>query len=190
MSSNIQTPLFLAPISSTQGDETSKGLVTLNLDEIFGDCFFTPDGETVFLSETADPNALLPSGEKQPAPIASRLVTSSQQQDEAAVSNFVPFAQGGGIATTGLQNPDARATVMGQGSSSDGVAQPNTSNTLKTATVPYMIQPPQQRHHLQFATPAYSLSKRKHMTLSAAARERRMSDQQKTERRYPIFSFF
>lgn len=55
------------------------------------------------------------------------------------------------------------------------------------ASVPYMSQPPQQRHHLQFATPTYPLSKRKTMSLSAAARERRMSDQQKSERRFVTY---
>lgn len=98
---NIQAPLFLPPVSSSQADETSRGLVTLNLDEIFGDCFFTPDGETVFLSETADPDAILPSGETQPAPVASRPVPSSlpqeqqQQQQEQQVA-FVPFLQAEG----------------------------------------------------------------------------------------------
>jgi len=170
MSSNIQAPLFLPSIMSSQADQASKqGLITLNLDEIFGDCFFTPDGETVFLSETADPHAILSSGESQPAPFASRPVPSQQEA-------YVPFSQGGGIATTGLQNPNARATVMGQSSDMNGIA-PNTA-------APYLTQqPPQQRHHLQFATPAYPLSKRKNMSLSATARERRMSDQQKSERR-------
>jgi len=168
MSSNIQAPLFLPPLSS-QADQATRGLVSLNLDEIFGDCFFTPDGDTVFLSEAADPDAIMPSGESHPAPVASRPIPSQQE-------TFVPYSQGGGITTTGLHNPNAPATVMGRPA--------ETSVNAANISAQYMVQPPQQRHHLQFATPAYPVPKRKNMSLSAAARERRMSDQQKSERRY------
>ena len=164
---NIQAPLFHS--AYVQADQTSGGEVTLNLDEIFGDCFFTPDGNTIFLSETNDPDALLTSGESHPAPVASRPLPSQQE-------TFVPFSQGGGIATTGLQNPNALSTVMGR--------PLDTHFTAGNASAQYLAQPPQQRHHLQFATSAYPLTKRKNMSLSAAARERRMSDQQKSERRY------
>jgi hypothetical protein len=165
--SSVQPPLFLAPLS-TQADNATRNLVTLNLDEIFGDCFFTPDGDTVFLSETTDPDDILPSGESNPAPVASRPLPTQQEA-------FVPFSQGGGIATTGLQDPTAMATIMGR---------PSDMNHVANSTAHYIpAQPPQQRHHLQFAMPAYPTTKRKNVSMSAAARERRMSDQQKSERR-------
>ena len=48
---NVQTPLFIPASSAAAGPKGSApgGAPSLNIDDIFGDCFFTPSGETVFL---------------------------------------------------------------------------------------------------------------------------------------------
>ena len=53
---NVQTPLFVPASSSNsaiKGSGSNGAAVapgtSLNIDDIFGDCFFTPNGETVFL---------------------------------------------------------------------------------------------------------------------------------------------
>mmetsp|Transcript_19429 Transcript_19429/g.27340 ORF Transcript_19429/g.27340 Transcript_19429/m.27340 type:complete len:605 (-) Transcript_19429:533-2347(-) len=53
----VTVPQFVpAPLSSqAQMAVSTKGSpATLNLDDIFGDCFFTPEGDAVFLSENSD----------------------------------------------------------------------------------------------------------------------------------------
>lgn len=197
----VQAPTFLAPLSSqTQHAVQTKGTPsTLNLDDIFEDCFFTPDGDAVFLSETGDSidaaegateamQGIQVSGETVVSQVASRPVTTpavqqvqpnpiaapmvgapvTQQVAPAPVTQFAPVAMAGGISTTGLLQPTGeRATVMG--------AAPLSSAPPKLAP---MAAPPQQKHHLQYAT---NIPKRR--GTAASARERKMSDQQKTERR-------
>lgn len=130
---------------------------TLNLDDIFGDCFFTPEGEAIFLSENpqlqqqvqqqqqltqqqqqlaaaaaqaqAQAQGLVPSGESAPSQNASR----------PAGAGYQPVPQAGGITTTGLHRPNASATVMGNATAAPAPAQ-----------VPF-AQAPQRSHHLQYA---------------------------------------
>ena len=204
---HVQAPTFLAPLSSqTQHAIQTKGTpATLNLDDIFEDCFFTPDGDAVFLSETADSTdgaagataamqGIQVSGESVVSNVASRpLATPAVAQVQpnpvvaatqaipttqppvaptpAPLAQFAPVPLGGGIATTGLLQPQGeRATVMGE--------TPLSSAPPKLTP---MTAPPQQKHHLQYAIPATSIPKRR--GTAASARERKMSDQQKTERR-------
>ena len=112
---------------------------------------FTPDGDTVFLSEEQD---ALGSGEKAVTNIASRQVGDK----------FVPVEKGGGLYTTQLHDREKKALQMG--SASVGV-QP-------TSSVPFS-KDPQQRHHLQYAMPKKKSSSR--------TSDRKMSEQQKVERR-------
>jgi PAS domain S-box-containing protein len=115
--------------SSAQAAIAARGTpATLNLDDIFGDVMFTPDGDTVFLSEEQD---VLNSGEKEIAPMASKKLGDT----------FVPSKIGGGLRTTQLDQSGKPALVMG---AADGVEL--------TAPVPYK-KPPQERHHLQYAMP-------------------------------------
>lgn len=204
---HVQAPTFLAPLSSqTQHAIQTKGTpATLNLDDIFEDCFFTPDGDAVFLSETTDSTdvaagataamqGIQVSGETivsnvasrplmtpavqqvQPNPVSVGVVTQGQPgvvPTPAPVTQFAQVPLGGGIATTGLlQAPGERATVM-------GTATPLSSAPPKLTP---MVAPPQQKHHLQYAIPASGMPKRR--GTAASARERKMSDQQKTERRW------
>jgi len=168
---------FAQPLSSTteQAVQRQEEPVTLNLDDIFGNYFFMPDSEAVFLSETETPGAILSSGEIITAPVASRPVPMVVQSAPPQ-QTFVPVPLAGGIATTGLQNPNAISTVMGP-----------PVNGAPVPSVP-IAQPPQQRHHLQFATVTSTGASVKPNKGSAAgssvsARERKMNDQQKSERR-------
>ena len=195
--------------ASTAAAVASRGTpATLNLDDIFGDCFFTPEGDAVFLGDQAgggaggaqDGGGVVASAEavptrmaSRPAPAAAGAGASAPAPASAAggssggtPANYVPVSYGGGIATTGLDNPSqAKSTVM-------GTAPTPTAGAPKP--VPF-VQPPQQRHHLQYATPAMlggartmpaGGAKRKTSTGSSsvgARNDRKMSDKQKVERR-------
>ena len=154
-SQNIRPPQFVAAglpglSASAAAAVQSRGTPsTLNLDDIFGDCFFTPEGEAVFLSENPQmqqaqqqqqqqqqitqqqlgQGSIVASGESAPAQNASR----------PTQTGYVSVPQGGGIATTGLHKPKTVATVMGS----------NTGGTAPSQ-VPY-AQAPQRPHHLQYA---------------------------------------
>lgn len=150
---------------------------TLNLDDIFGDVFFTPDGDTVFMGEEQEEKAVLPSGEKNVA------ATASRPQGQA----YVPVPQAGGLHTTNLDRPGERALAMG----ASGQAAP-------TPSIPFQ-QPPQQSHHMQFAMPNAPVAPQSEQkkrsrstasTASARSAERKMSEQQKVERRYVLLIFF
>jgi hypothetical protein len=127
----------------------------MNLDDIFGDVMFTPDGDTVFLSEQQE-GELLNSGEgANVATMASRAGKDGK---------FEKVQKGGGLYTTDLVDPSKAALTMG--ASADGV-QP-------TAAAPYK-RTPQAEHHLQYAAP-----KKKKGSRSS---DRKMSEAQKVERR-------
>jgi PAS domain S-box-containing protein len=175
MSIPPQAPLFANNVpnlsaSASQAVAQRGTPATLNLDDIFGDVFFTPDGDTVFMGEQQEEKSLLPSGEKNVANVASR------PQGQA----FVPVPQAGGLHTTNLDRPGERALAMGV----SGQAAP-------TPAIPFQ-HPPQQTHHMQFAMPNAPVApqpaqkKRSRSTSSAASArsaERKMSEQQKVERR-------
>lgn len=147
-------PLFSSSDLSapTQAAVAQRGTpATLNLDDIFGDVMFTPEGDTVFLSEEQE---AMPSGEATVTTMASKL-----QGD----GNFAPVNKGGGLYTTQLAEREKPSLVMG--SAAPGVKE--------TAAVPFK-KAPQERHHLQYALP-----KKK----SSRSSDRKMSEQQKVERR-------
>ena len=154
----FEAPTFVPPLSSAaQHAIATRGTPsTLNLQEIFGDCFFTPDGDAVFLTEEDESmkDNYQMSGEVAWTNYASRPVagggggvpsqstsSSSQQLLQQQQKQFAPVPIAGGIATTGLSDPKARATVMG--------TAPNGG--ASSVSVP-IVNPPQQKHHIQFAT--------------------------------------
>lgn len=201
--------------ASTAAAVASRGTpATLNLDDIFGDCFFTPEGDAVFLGDQAEGGAdgsqsgggVVASAEAVPTRMASRpapnaaaapapagaagaaAAASGGGGGGTAPSSYVPVSYGGGISTTGLDNPSqAKSTVMG------ATAAPSAAGAAPAPKPVPFVQPPQQRHHLQYATPAMlgaartmpaGGAKRKTSTGSAGARsDRKMSDKQKVERR-------
>lgn len=172
---NIVPPTFIAPLSQqTQHAVNSRGTPsTLNLDDIFGDCFFTPEGDQIFLSENQ-----VAGTNNQSAPVdiqtSGETVVSNNASKPVGVAapgvaqQFAPVPYAGGIATTGLSNTGpTRASTMGP-------AMVNTEQKIMP-----MAAPPQQRHHLQYAM--VDTTRRK--VSSTSSRDRKMSDQQKSERR-------
>ena len=161
---SVPPPLF----SASHGGSTSapksagfnKNAAQLNLDDIFGDVVFTPDGDTVFLSEQGndddDEGGLLNSGETGGFSTMARKATADGQ--------FVPVQQGGGLYTTNLYDNSKAALTMGK---------PDEAGQA-TAPVPFK-HAPQAAHHLQYAAP----KKKK----SGSRNDRKMSEQQKSERR-------
>jgi hypothetical protein len=164
---NGPPPLF-APGSGQMNNGMSMGrgsaAAVLNLDDIFGDVMFTPDGDTVFLSEQAS-DELLNSGE------GNQVATMASKPDENG--NFRPTAAAGGLYTTQLHEGDKPALTM-------GAAAPDVQ---KTAPVPFKSAP-QAGHHLQYAAP------KKKRTAAEKSADRKMSEQQKVERRYVSFVLF
>lgn len=187
----VQPPQFLAPLSQhSQHAVSTRGTPgTLNLDDIFGDCFFTPEGDTVFLSDqnqnepqgsgddTTQILSVQPSGENVVSSSASRPITT---HPTSGTTQFVPVPYAGGISTTGLDrsNNAIKATTMGAAPQASEGQQVNGINQ-ETKLMP-MAAPPQQRHHLQYAMVNTTNRKK---TTSGSTRDRRMSDQQKSERR-------
>ena len=113
---------------STQAAVNQRGTpATLNLDDIFGDVMFTPEGDTVFLSE----EQALASGERDITTMASK----------PRGDRYVPVQRGGGLYTTQLHEREKASTTMG----SAGMAPSYQSVPFKKA--------PQERHHLQYALP-------------------------------------
>lgn len=191
--------------ASTAAAVASRGTpATLNLDDIFGDCFFTPEGDAVFLGDQAEGGAegsqggggVVASAEAVPTRMASRPAPDAAAAPAPAApagggtapSSYVPVSYGGGISTTGLDNPSqSKSTVMG------AATAPSAAGVAPAPKPVPFVQPPQQRHHLQYATPAMlgaartmpaGGAKSKTSTGSAGARsDRKMSDKQKVERR-------
>ena len=166
---NVNPPLFTSKdlSASAQAAVAQRGMpATLNLDDIFGDVVFTPDGDTVFRSEVG--------GDQQGLLQASGEGTNVSHTASRPTANgtFAPVPQGGGLYTTALAEAGKLALAMGKA----GDAVPTT------APVPFQ-QAPQQQHHLQYATAAAASKKRK-AGADARASDRKMSEQQKVERRY------
>ena len=152
----VPPPLFSSGLSSqTAAAVASRGNpATLNLDDIFGDVAFTPDGETVFLSEEAKNDEILNSGE------GDAVAACASRPNEDGTFSAVP--QAGGLYTTNLY--DASKPSLTMGAAADGVQ--------RTDAVPFK-HTPQAAHHLQYAAPKKKKSRG----------DRKMNEQQKNERR-------
>eukprot|EP00571_Detonula_confervacea_P012375 CAMPEP_0172302696 /NCGR_PEP_ID=MMETSP1058-20130122/4351_1 /TAXON_ID=83371 /ORGANISM="Detonula confervacea, Strain CCMP 353" /LENGTH=453 /DNA_ID=CAMNT_0013013271 /DNA_START=62 /DNA_END=1423 /DNA_ORIENTATION=- len=166
---NIRPPQFIAAgvpglsASATAAVQSRGTPSTLNLDDIFGDCFFTPEGEAIFLSENPQLQHQVQQQQQlnqqqqqlnqqhqqvqhqaqqqqqlaQGALLASGEAAPSQNASRpAGAAGYVP----GGIVTTGLHKPKAAVTVMG-----------NASGNAAPPTVAPFAQAPQRPHHLQYA---------------------------------------
>jgi hypothetical protein len=130
-------PPFFAPAHESNKSSASKATTgrsgpQLNLDDIFGDVVFTPDGDTVFLSEQND-DEILNSGEKEVTTMASKPAEDGQ---------FKAVSKAGGLYTTDLHDGSKPALTMG--ALSEGVQQ--------IEAVPFK-HAPQLGHHLQYAAP-------------------------------------
>ena len=149
--------------ASAQAAIAAKGdPATLNLDDIFGDVVFTPDGDTVFLSEQAGLGGAINSGEGE---------TVKMGASKATASGFAVVAQGGGLATTQLGKTGLPALVMGTAA----------AGTAPTSHVPFKHKP-QAEHHLEYV----AAKKKQKVSVAASGGsggDRKMSEQQKVERR-------
>jgi len=178
--------------ASTAAAVSAKGTpATLNLDELFSDYFFTAEGEMVFPSEHPESvrQKIISSHEVQASTYASRPIatttgTAAPQPNNTTTNSYAPVPYAGGITTTGLHQPHTKTTAMGSAAT--------ISNNLTPNSVPY--QQPSQIRHLPFATtnitappqqpqsrPQTSSTPKK--KTGATTSERKMSDQQKSERR-------
>jgi len=154
---SVPPPLFSSGglSSSAAAAVASRGTpATLNLDDIFGDVAFTPDGETVFLSEESKNDELLNSGEGE------NVATCASRPNADGTFSAVP--QAGGLYTTNLYDPSKPSLTMG---SAEAAVKP-------TEVVPFK-QAPQASHHLQYAAPKKKKSRG----------DRKMNEQHKNERR-------
>ena len=152
---NVPPPFFTSKSASVRPVATGRvsGAAALNLDDIFGDVVFTPDGDTVFLSEEKDEDGgLFNSGETEVASMASR---------PTADGTYAPVSMGGGLYTTALAETGQRSSAMGR-----------AGDSRQAEAVPYK-KAPQARNHLQYAAP-----KKKKKSKSG-----KMDDAQKEERR-------
>ena len=158
---NIRPPQFIAAgvpgfSASNSGGGQAGTPATLNLDDIFGDCFFTPDGDAIFLSENPQLQQQVQQSHQQQVQqhhqqqqqqqlsqvsfLASGEVAPSQNACRpTAGAGFAPVPQAGGIVTTGLHKPNAAVTVMG-----------NYTGNVAPPAAPF-AQAPQRPHHLQYA---------------------------------------
>lgn len=162
----------MADLSFNNNNNNNSNAVPNYLNDLFGDCFFTPEGEAVFLSEEADRNNIVSSSEATPATVASRIM-----EDGSAV----PAIAAGGIAATNLDKPGLHATVMGP----SAVATTTTTAAVATqqpASVPFM-QPPQKDNHIGFATLPTAVGRGGAPGTGKSRRTRKMSEQQQNERR-------
>lgn len=156
---NVAPPLFGSAhpelSASAQAAVNARGNpVSLNLDDIFGDVVFTPDGDTVFLSEQTDDGEVLNSGEgDHVASMASR---------PSSDGIYHPVQRAGGIQTTQLDEHGKPALAMGA----------MTAGVKSSGDVPFRHNP-QAGHQLQYAVPKKKSNRS----------ERKMSEQQKVERR-------
>ena len=149
---NIRPPQFIAagvPAASSSMVQQQRGTPGgLNLDDIFGDCFFTPEGEAIFLSENPQLQQQLVQQQQQRLQAeeqklsfltsgeAGNVAQNASRPTTTGGGGFTLVAPGGGIVTTGLHEPNATATVMGT-----GVPPPAAP----------LVQAPQRPHHLQYA---------------------------------------
>lgn len=152
-------------------NNNNNNAVPSYLNDLFGDCFFTPEGEAVFLSEEADKNNIISSSETTPATVASRTLEDGSS---------VPMTNAGGIAATNLDKPGMQATVMGPSvaTTTTTAASSSAVATQQPAPVPFM-QLPQKGNHIGFA----SLPTSGRGGTGKSRRTRKMSEQQQNERR-------
>jgi hypothetical protein len=130
---NVPPPFFTSKSASVKPTASgNSGGAALNLDDIFGDVVFTPDGDTVFLSEEQEDGGLLNSGEKEVANMASK---------PTADGRYAPVSMGGGLYTTALAENGQRSSAMGR-----------AGDARNMEAVPYK-KAPQSRNHLQYAAP-------------------------------------
>lgn len=108
-------------------------MAALNLDDIFSDVMFTPEGDTVFLSEEADAD-MLNSGEN-----GDFKIVASKKTD----AGFQAVNAGGGLDTTNLADPSKESLTMGEAA---------VKGVPTKQAVPFK-EAPQKKNQLEYAAP-------------------------------------
>lgn len=108
-------------------------MAALNLDDIFNDVMFTPDGDTVFMSEQNDLD-LLHSGEGDDVKIVASKTVDGQ---------LIAAKAGGGLDTTNLSDPSKEALVMGNAA---------VQMVPTKQAIPFK-DAPQKKNQLEYAAP-------------------------------------
>jgi len=158
----------------------------INLDDIFGDCFFTPEGETVFLNETSETvrESALPSSEP------STCTTTIASKVDPVKGSLVPVP---------VNAPPLGVTQTGSTLRGEGFTSPSNSSATTTARANMIAtksQPQQQMHHMNFISRVSDSDKKRKMVGGgglvnvnvgniggARPGNQKMSDQQRSERR-------
>lgn len=109
-------------------------MAALNLDDIFNDVMFTPDGDTVFLSEEKDAD-MMNSGEGGEV----KIVASKVGSDGA----YHGVSQGGGLDTTNLADPSKESLTMGEAA----------VKVVPTKQAVPFKEAPQKKNQLEYAAP-------------------------------------
>ena len=109
-------------------------MAALNLDDIFNDVMFTPDGDTIFLSEEKDAD-MLNSGEGADV----KIYASKQGAD----GTFQGVSAGGGLETTNLADPSKESLTMGEAA---------VKAVPTKQAVPFK-DAPQKKNQLEYAAP-------------------------------------
>lgn len=153
----------------------------INLDDIFGDCFFTPEGETVFLNDTSDAirGSALPSSETNATVVASKIDVNKGSMNPVPV-NAPPL----GVTQTG-------STLRGEGFT----PAPNpTATTTARANLIGSNATIQQAHHMKFISRVSDADKKRKIgggpvnvnvgNMGGRPGNQKMSEQQRSERRF------
>jgi len=173
------------PLSST-AQLALEARPQINLDDIFGDCFFTPEGETVFLNETSETvrESALPSSEP------STCTTTIASKVDPVKGSLVPVP---------VNAPPLGVTQTGSTLRGEGFTSPSNSSATTTARANMIAtksQPQQQMHHMNFISRVSDSDKKRKMVGGgglvnvnvgniggARPGNQKMSDQQRSERR-------
>jgi len=173
------------PLSST-AQLALEARPQINLDDIFGDCFFTPEGETVFLNETSETvrDSALPSSEP------STCTTTIASKVDPVKGSLVPVP---------VNAPPLGVTQTGSTLRGEGFTSPSNSSATTTARANMIAtksQPQQQMHHMNFISRVSDSDKKRKMVGGgglvnvnvgniggARPGNQKMSDQQRSERR-------
>jgi len=210
---SVSAPLFTVGPSVNMSGHQQPGVSqqptnpnAINLDEIFGDCFFTPEGDTVILDgNDDDATAAVPVVSIQPTPTVSIQPTPTT----SALSSSLPPSSLPSSATS-LAHTDHSGRAFHPGAiinvsnapiisretqpatvahRPDGMSVPlavpaHTPGGVPTAASVVKAVAPPPRHHMSFVTgPVVKRGGRGGGGPGGRGSDRKMSEKQKVERR-------
>jgi len=210
----VPTPLF-APAELSANAQAAVAMrgtpATLNLDDIFGDVMFTPEGDTVFLGEHQQPHQQQDTTGNRANHIGGQMLSADQSSMHQAQQHLMNQPQNLGVQMSGegdnvkivaskmKLNGQFIAVSAGGGLETTQLQDP-TKPALVMGTAPTQVVPttqavpfkksPQERRHLQYAvpksqssTPGANIFNSKRGKKGGRGSDRKMSEQQRVERR-------